>query len=150
MASRIFRYADGETAGTGETVAGGASSQFLIYQTTVGTPPTTMVGGTGVGMVMGPEEDNKCIAAYANTAVNSAGANDVTYDVEFYGSGVGGQAEQLVAINAALFQADADGVDIGGVGGYPFTSGTPATAAAEVNNDTAVPILVILEGTINV
>ena len=149
MASRIFRYAASSNPGTGETSGGGASSQFLIYQTSTATPPASIVGGTSVGSVMGPDEASVCIVAYANSAVNSAGANGVTYDVEFYGSAIDTDEEQLTAINAAIGQADTDGVDIGELGGYPYSVGngdSAASAQAEVNGAGAVPIIVILNG----
>jgi len=147
MASRIFRYAASGNQGTGETNGGGASSQFLIYQTVANTAPASIVGGTSVGSVKGPEEDSSCIVAYANSAVNSAGANGVTYDVEFYGSATDTQGEQIVVMNAACFQANADGVDIAELASYPY-SGTATTAAAEINNADSVPIIVIINGTV--
>lgn len=148
MASRIFRYAASDNSGTGETNGGGASSQFLIYQTSTATPPASIVGGTNVGSVMGPEEEEACIVAYANSAVNSEGANGVEYDVEFYGSSIDTQGEQIAVMNAAIFQANADGVNIDSLSGYPY-SGTATTAAAEINNEgTAVPIIVIINGTV--
>ena len=145
MASRIFRYAASANPGTGETSGGGASSQFLIFQTSAATPPASIVGGTSVGSVMGPDETSVCIVAYANTAVNSAGANGVTYDVEFYGSGLGTEEEQLAVINAAIAQASTDGMGIGGLGGYPYTSDVVA-AQGEVNSDDTLSIVVIIDG----
>ena len=145
MASRIFRYAASENEGTGETNGGGASSQFLIYQTSAATPPASIVGGTSVGSVMGPDEASVCIVAYANTAVNSAGANGVTYDVEFYGSGLGTEEEQFDVINAAIAQADTDGMNIGGLTGYPYT-GDIVAAKDEVNSDDTISIMVSIDG----
>ena len=145
MASRIFRYAASSNPGTGETLGGGASSQFLIYQTSAATPPASIVGGTSVGSVMGPDEASVCIVAYANSAVNSSGANGVTYDVEFYKSGLGTEEEQAAVINAAIAQASTDGMGIGGLGGYPYT-GDPTAAQAEVNGDDAISIVVIIDG----
>ena len=147
MASRIFRYAASGNQGTGETNGGGASSQFLIYQTVANTAPASIVGGTSVGSVKGPDEGETCIAAYANSAVNSEGANEVTYDVEFYGSGIDTEEEQLAVINAACFQANADGVAIDGLTGYPYTSDAQA-AKDEVNGDTSIPIVVIIDGSL--
>jgi|TARA_B110000259_G_scaffold167665_1_gene196166 hypothetical protein len=151
MASRIFRYADADNAGTGETNGGGASSQFLVYQTATATPPASIVGGTSVGSVMGPDEASVCIVAYANSAVNSSGANGVTYDVEFYGSDTAGQQQQIDVMNAAVFQANADGVDIAELDAYPYGGGDSVDfAAAQINNANGVPITVIINGTVTV
>jgi hypothetical protein len=135
-------------AGTGESNGGGQGEDFLVYQTATATPPASIVGGTSVGSVMGPEEDSSCIVAYANSAVNSAGANGVTYDVEFYGSATDTQGEQIAVMNAAVFQANADGLNISELAGYPY-SGTATTAAAEINTAEGIPIIVIINGTIN-
>ena len=145
MASRIFRYAASSNPGTGETLGGGASSQFLIYQTSAATPPASIVGGTSVGSVMGPDEASVCIVAYANSAVNSSGANGVTYDVEFYGSGLGTEEEQVAVINAAIRQASTDGMSISGLTGYPY-GGDVAAAQGEVNGDDTISIVVIVDG----
>ena len=145
MASRIFRYAASNNPGTGESNGGGASSQFLIYQTSAATPPASIVGGTSVGSVMGPDEANVMIVAYANSAVNSSGANGVTYDVEFYGSGLGTEEEQVVVINAAIRQASTDGMSITGLTGYPY-GGDVAAAQGEVNGDDTISIVVIVDG----
>ena len=145
MASRIFRYAASSNPGTGETLGGGASSQFLIYQTSAATPPASIVGGTSVGSVMGPDEASVCIVAYANSAVNSSGANGVTYDVEFYGSGLGTEEEQVAVINAAIRQASTDGMNIASLTGYPY-GGDVAAAQAEVNGDDTISIVVITDG----
>ena len=151
MASRIFRYAASSNPGTGETSGGGASSQFLIYQTSTATPPASIVGGTSVGSVMGPDEASVCIVAYANSAVNSSGANGVTYDVEFYGSDTAGQQQQIDVMNAAVFQANADGVDIAELDAYPYGGGDSVDfAAAQINNANGVPITVIINGTVTV
>ena len=147
MASRIFRYAASSNPGTGETSGGGASSQFLIYQTSTATPPASIVGGTSVGSVMGPDEASVCIVAYANSAVNSAGANGVTYDVEFYGSGLGTEEEQLAVINAAIAQASTDGMNISALTGYPYTSDSVA-AKDEVNSSDVISIVVIIDGSL--
>jgi hypothetical protein len=152
MASRIFRYAVDASAGTGESDGGGDAGEFLVYQTSTATPPNQIVGGASVGAVMGPEEDSSCIVAYANSAVNSAGANGVTYDVEFYGSAIDTDEEQLTAINAAIGQADTDGVDIGELGAYPYSVGngdSADSAQAEVNGAGAVPIIVIINGALS-
>ena len=148
MASRIFRFAESANPGTGESEGGGASNNFLVYQTS-DTPPSTIVGGASVGAVMGPDEVDACIVASANNAVNSAGANGVTYDVEFYGSGLDTEAEQLTAINAAIGQADANGVAIDELSAYPYSvagGDSAASAQSEVNAAGSVPIIVILNG----
>ena len=148
MASRIFRFAESANPGTGESEGGGASNNFLVYQTS-DTPPSTIVGGASVGAVMGPDEVDACIVASANNAVNSAGANGVTYDVEFYGSATDTEVEQLTAINAAIGQANADGVDIAELDAYPYGGGDSAAfAAAQINNANTVPIIVIIDGTV--
>ena len=145
MASRIFRYAASDNSSTGESNGGGASSQFLIYQTSTATPPASIVGGTSVGSVMGPDEASVCIVAYANSAVNSSGANGVTYDVEFYKSGLGTEEEQAAVINAAIRQASTDGMSISGLTGYPY-GGDVAAAQGEVNGDDTISIVVITDG----
>ena len=100
---------------------------------------------------MGPDEASVCIVAYANSAVNSSGANGVTYDVEFYGSDTAGQQQQIDVMNAAVFQANADGVDIAELDAYPYGGGDSVDfAAAQINNATGVPITVIINGTVTV
>ena len=148
MASRIFRYAVDASAGTGESDGGGDAGEFLVYQTSTATPPNQIVGGASVGAVMGPEEDSSFIVAYANSAVNSAGANGVTYDVEFYGATeASGEGPQLAAINGAIAQFGVDGGDTGIFSGYPYSSDVD-TSGAEVNGVNEGPILVIKDNAI--
>ena len=142
MGLRTWTYAVSNNADTGETNGGGGSSQFLIYQTAQSTPPETLIGGTGVGMVMGPDESSRVVACYANSAVNSTGANGVAYDITFYGASSGASEEvQVAPINAAVKQADDDGIDVSGLGGYPYT-GDPDGAGQEVNSDSSIPVTI--------
>ena len=145
MGVRNFRYADSDETNTGET-AKGEGGTFLVYQTTQATAVGTVVGGASVGSVKGPQETSMCIAAYANSAVNSTGANGVTYDVTFYGGSTDTEAPQLAAINGAVNQADGDGIDISELTGYPYTSDVQA-AGTEVNG-AVVPIIVIINNTV--
>lgn len=146
MGVRNFRYAASSETETGESQTGDGGSQFLIYQTSQATAVSTVTGGTGVGSVKGPQESSMCIAAYANSAVNSTGANSVTYDVTFYGGSTSTEAPQLAAINGAVNQCEDDGIDIGELSGYPYTSDVQASGI-EVNS-AGVPIIVIVNNTV--
>ena len=146
MGVRNFRYAESEETQTGETQTGDGASQFLIYQTSQATAVGTVTGGASVGSVKGPSETDMCIAAYANSAVNSTGANGTTYDVTFYGGSTGTEAPQLAAINGAVKQCEDDGIDIGELTGYPYTSDVQG-AGAEVNS-AEVPIIVIVNDSV--
>jgi len=141
MGQRIWRYATSANASTGETGGGGQSSNFLVYQTVQSTIPETMKGGTSTGMVMGPDETNRMIVCAAHSSVNSEGANEETYDVTFYGGPADDDNKQIAAINGAVAQMDAAGLDITGLGGYPYDS-DPDGAGQEVNNDGSLPIIV--------
>tara|TARA_R110000823_G_scaffold297383_1_gene417504 strand:- start:53 stop:505 length:453 start_codon:yes stop_codon:yes gene_type:complete len=148
MGVRNFRFAEGDEVQTGET-AKGADPQFLVYQTAQATPVSTVIGGASVGSVKGPQETNNVVVAYANSAVNAAGANGVTYDVEFYGATeASGEAAMLAAINGAIAQF---GVDNGGdtslFGGYPYTSDVDSSGA-EVNGVSDASILVIKDNVV--
>ena len=146
MGVRNFRYAASSETETGESQTGDGGSQFLIYQTSQATAVSTVTGGAGVGSVKGPNESDMCIAAYANSAVNSTGANGVTYDVTFYGGSTDTEAPQLAAINGAVKQCEDDGIDIGELSGYPYTSDVQASGA-EVNS-ASVPIIVIVNNSV--
>lgn len=146
MGVRNFRYAASNETETGETATGDNGSQFLIYQTSQATAVGTVTGGAGVGSVKGPSETDMCIAAYANSAVNSTGANGTTYDVTFYGGDTGTEAPQLAAINGAVKQCEDDGIDIGELSGYPYTSDVQASGQ-EVNS-ASVPIIVIVNNAV--
>jgi hypothetical protein len=146
MGVRNFRYGESDETNTGET-AKGEGGTFLVYQTTQATAVGTVVGGASVGSVKGPQETSMCIAAYANSAVNSTGANGTTYDVTFYGGSTSTEAPQLAAINGAVNQADDDGIDIGELTGYPYTS-DPQASATEVNGASQVPIIVCINNSV--
>ena len=147
MGVRNFRFAEGDEVQTGET-AKGADPQFLVYQTAQATPVSTVIGGASVGSVKGPQETNNVVVAYANSAVNAAGANGVTYDVEFYGATeASGEGPQLAAINGAIAQFVVDGGDSAIFNGYPYSSDVDA-AGAEVNGVNEGPILVIKDNAI--
>ena len=146
MGVRNFRYAASDSPETGETSKGDGGSQFLIYQTSQATAVGTVTGGTGVGSVKGPSETDMCIAAYANSAVNSTGANGVTYDVTFYGGSSSTEAPQLAAINGAIKQCEDDGIDISELTGYPYTSDVQSSGQ-EVNSAN-VPIIVIVNDSV--
>ena len=147
MGVRNFRFAEGDEVQTGET-AKGADPQFLVYQTAQATPVGAVTGGASVGSVKGPQETSNVVVAYANSAVNAAGANGVTYDVEFYGATeAAGEAAMLAAINGAIAQFGVDGGDTGVFGSYPYTSDVD-TSGAEVNGVSDVSILVIKDNVV--
>jgi hypothetical protein len=146
MGVRNFRYATSDNSVSGETVRG-AGSDKLIYQTSPSTPPASLFQGTSIGSVKGPEETDRTIAAFAHRDINSAGANGTTYDVTFYGGATSSESAQIAAINGAVNQADSEGIDISGLGGYPYTSDVES-AAVEVNSED-LPLLVIVNGTIS-
>lgn len=147
MGQRIWRYATSANASTGETNGGGASSNFLVYQTAQSTIPSTLKGGTSTGMVMGPDETGFMIVCAAHSSVNSASPNEETYDVTFYGGPADSEAKQIAAINGAVAQMDSAGVDIAGLSGYPYSS-DPDGAGQEVNQTGEVPIIVAKDDSI--
>ena len=145
MGVRNFRYAESDNAVSGETGKGDGGSQFIIYQTAQATAVVPKQGAS-VGSVKGPSETDMCIAAYANSAVNSTGANGTTYDVTFYGGSSATDGPQLAAINGAVKNWSDDGGDTGELSGYPYTS-DPNASAVEVNS-AGVPIIVIINNTV--
>ena len=146
MGVRNFRYAAEDNAESGET-AKGEGSNLLIYQTAQATPPGSIFGGASVGSVKGPQETTNLVVAYANAAVNAAGANGVTYDVEFYGATeAGGEGPMLAAVNGAITQYGIDGGDTGQFSNYPYTS--DIDGSGQEVNATGSPILVIKDNAI--
>ena len=142
MGVRNFRYAAEDNAQSGET-AKGEGSNLLIYQTAQATPPATIFGGASVGSVKGPQETANLVVAYASSAVNAAGANGVTYDVEFYGAtDAQGEGPKVAAINGAITQFGVDGGDTSIFSNYPY-SGDPDAAGSEVNAVAEASILCI-------
>ena len=148
MGQRIWRYATSANASTGETNGGGASSNFLVYQTDQSVIPSTMKGGTSTGMVMGPDETGNMIVCAAHSSVNSASPNEETYDVTFYGGPDSSESKQLAAINGAVAQMSAAGVDVSSLENYPYSS-DPDGAATEINQAGEVPIIVSKDDTIS-
>ena len=147
MGVRNFRYAAEDNAESGET-AKGEGSNLLIYQTAQATPPATIFGGASVGSVKGPQETANLVVAYASSAVNAAGANGVTYDVEFYGATeAGGEGPMLAAVNGAITQYGIDGGDTGQFSNYPYTSDIDGSGQ-EVNGVAEASILVIKDNQI--
>jgi len=146
MGVRNFRYGESDETNTGET-SKGEGGTFLVYQTTQATAVGTVVGGASVGSVKGPQETSMCIAAYANSAVNSTGANGTTYDVTFYGGSTSGTSAQLAAMNGAVKQCEDDGIDISELTNYPYTS-DPAASGLEINQANEIPIIVIINNTV--
>ena len=145
MGARNYRFAEESNATEGETVKGSGATN-LIYQTAQNTA-VPGVGGASVGSVKGPQETSMCIVAYANSAVNSTGANGTTYDVTFYGGSTSGTSAQLAAMNGAVKQCEDDGIDISELTNYPYTS-DPAASGLEINQANEIPIIVIINNTV--
>ena len=145
MGVRNYRFAESDDSVAGET-AKGVGGTNLIYQTAQNTA-VPGVGGASVGSVKGPQETSMCIVAYANSAVNSTGANGTTYDVTFYGGSTSGTSAQLAAMNGAVKQCEDDGIDISELTNYPYTS-DPAASGLEINSASEIPIIVIINNTV--
>ena len=145
MGVRNFRYATEDNAVSGETAKG--DGDVLIYQTSQATPPASIFQGTSIGSIKGPQETSNVVVAYGHRDVNATGANGTTYDVTFYGGSTSTEAPQLAAINGAVNQADGDGIEIGELSGYPYTSDVQA-AGTEVNGASQVPIIVCINNSV--
>ena len=145
MGARNYRFAESDNATANETLKGSGDTN-LIYQTAQNTA-VPGVGGASVGSVKGPQETSMCIVAYANSAVNSTGANGTTYDVTFYGGSTSGTSAQLAAMNGAVKQCEDDGIDINELTNYPYTS-DPAASGLEINSASEIPIIVIINNTV--